>query len=52
MKRIEKTCLHRFLGDCPECKKDLKINHSLNNYDCPRYTEIKLRYYQVVKDKE
>lgn len=51
MKDIEKSCLHRFLGNCPDCKKDLDSKHSPNNYDCPNYREIKLGYY-VVRDKE
>jgi hypothetical protein len=40
---MKKTCLHRFLGECKECKEDyepISANHPLNNYLCKHYYEI------------
>ena len=40
---MEKTCLHRFCGDCKSCERDyepITPTHPLNNYNCKRYYEI------------
>jgi hypothetical protein len=50
MKNLEKTCLHRFLGNCSGCEKDIKDDHHPNNYDCPRYSEVKIQTYYVLED--
>ena len=46
-----KTCLHRFTGDCPTCKRDYSRNKP-NNNDCPRYYEIKFSTLTIEKDYE
>ena len=40
-------CLHRLLNCCPNCTKDLDINHHPNNLDCPKYYKINLTIYEV-----
>jgi hypothetical protein len=40
---MEKTCLHRFCGDCKDCKVDyepISPIHPFNNYSCKKYYEI------------
>jgi hypothetical protein len=42
---MEKTCLHRFFGDCKDCKEDyepITQTHPVNNYCCKRYYEIRI----------
>ena len=49
-----KTCLHRFCGDCKECKEDyepISSIHPFNNYDCKRYYEIHFIVNEVVERK-
>ena len=42
-----KICVNRFIGNCPECKRDYNLNHHPNNYDCPGYKEMNLRVFNV-----
>jgi len=40
---MKKTCLHRFCGDCKDCKEDyepITLTHPFNNYNCKKYYEI------------
>jgi hypothetical protein len=49
---MEKTCLHRFCGDCQGCEVDYKPitpEHPLNNYSCKRYCEIHFGTFEVVE---
>ena len=40
-------CLHKFLGECPNCVPDLDKEHHPNNYDCPKFKEISMRTLEV-----
>ena len=43
----EKTCLHRFFGDCKYCFRDYSDKHP-NNTDCCNYYEINvLKRFQL-----
>jgi hypothetical protein len=44
---LEKTCLHRFLGECENCKRNYDENNRPNNYDCRNYHEIKIEVIEV-----
>ncbi len=46
---LEETCLHRFLKDCSNCKKDLDSSHHPNNYDCRSYYPIKIIVHEVIE---
>jgi len=49
---MEKTCLHRFCGDCKGCKVDyepISPTHPVNNYNCKRYSEIHFGTFEVVE---
>jgi hypothetical protein len=51
---MEKTCLHRFCGDCQDCEVDyepITPEHPLNNYNCKRYYEIHFGTFEVVELK-
>ena len=41
------TCLHRFLGECPNCIDDLDPNHRPNNKDCQRYVKIAFSTFSI-----
>ncbi|CAK0754700.1 hypothetical protein CCP1ISM_590003 [Azospirillaceae bacterium] len=47
---LEKTCLNRFLGKCKNCKIDY-LPHYPNNYDCPKYKELKIVVFYVYRKK-
>lgn len=49
LEEITKTCLHRFVGDCKDCKRDYGDKHP-NNRDCPNYKEIHVQYYEVFSE--
>jgi len=36
------TCLNRYLGRCPKCKRDYDQEHHPNNLDCPHYQRLVL----------
>jgi hypothetical protein len=49
-----KTCLHRFCGDCQDCKEDyepITPTHPVNNYNCKIYHEINFLTHEVVELK-
>jgi hypothetical protein len=52
---MEKTCLHRFCGDCKDCKIDyepITFNHPFNNYDCKNYCEIHFFTINVIEEEQ
>ena len=51
---MEKTCLHRFLGECKGCVRDYEprtINHPVNNCDCKNYYEIHFLTYEIAEQE-
>ena len=46
----EVMCRRKFLDFCPECKRDMDINHHPNNYDCPRFKSITI-FISETKEK-
>lgn len=50
--KIEKTCLHRLFGDCPDCERNYDDNKHPNNYDCPRYYEVSFTTFEVYDDRQ
>jgi hypothetical protein len=46
---LEVICLGQFLNNCTNCKKDTDPNSKPNNYDCPRYIPVTVRYFNAVK---
>lgn len=52
---MKKTCLHRFLGECKNCKEDYEPKskmHPVNNYDCPKYYEIHILSHDIDEKEE
>jgi len=47
---LDKICVNKWMGRCPDCKIDFDETHNPNNYDCKNYIEMhrwKVRYYKV-----
>lgn len=47
----QRTCLYRFLGECPYCKEDYDPSHHPNNLDCPKFRWVSIVHFVVV-DRE
>ena len=45
---LEILCLGQFLNRC-KCEKDIDPKHKPNNYDCPNYKPVTVRYFNVVR---
>lgn len=45
------TCLNRWLGRCRNCSPDFDPTHFPNNYHCPEFKAIHIRYFEV-REKE
>jgi len=41
------TCLNRYLGRCPKCKRDYDPEHHPNNLDCREYESLSLSIRDV-----
>jgi len=50
--QMERTCLNRFLGNCPDCKTNYDLDNRPNNLDCKRYVECHIRTFVVEESKD
>jgi len=37
---LNRRCLNKYLGKCPDCVPDFDASHHPNNLDCVRYSPI------------
>ena len=42
-------CLHRVIGNCKDCIRDFDTSHHPNNYDCPKYREVRIVILNIKK---
>ena len=43
----KETCLHRITRDCRDCQEDVSPYHHPNNFDCPKYTPVTVRTFEI-----
>ncbi len=49
---MNRTCLNRLIGNCPDCQEDYDPEHHPNNLDCQEYRSVNFHTYEVKECQE